>query len=522
MPQQLHQPQKKKEEKNKTRSTRTTIAAGSSFLLCSTLLFMNIFSSIFSSVGGRTAASASASVSATVNNNIPSTTSKIGTSTTAVAMATSSSETIDAADRDQQQQQQLQDRLRGALWGFFAGDALSAPTHWYYGGVRQIKSDYGHAIKDYTKPNYNLAGSILNKSDLNGGGRSKNLMSRSGTGGWSPFAKKGGGSGSGSGKDHSDVKSIIGQVINHGKQDLWSPSQQIHYHATLQKGENTLEASIARVLMKSIVTNGGKFNEEHFRHSYVEFMTTPDSHNDTYASTCHRMFFANLVYGQKDPKDCPDNDSHNVDTIDGLVLPTIVALAGSGDRDAADSQSAAAAKCASVTRKSIILERVSSAWTKVVESALTNNNDNNDKNFADEFNNFAKQTINRKPNPNVSDSSTMSACYLSQALPGMLDLIAKYNVVDDHGSGSGNGNGGDVTKNINNNLVWEGLLANANVGGENVHRGSVMGAMLGARAGYKSLPPRLMDGLYPHDELEQEIDDFVKAVISSSSSSSSS
>mmetsp|Transcript_31450 Transcript_31450/g.76117 ORF Transcript_31450/g.76117 Transcript_31450/m.76117 type:complete len:530 (+) Transcript_31450:141-1730(+) len=522
-----HQPRKKKkEEKTTTRSTiTTTIAAGSSFLLCSTLLFMNIFSSIFSSVGGRTAASASASVSATVNNNIPIpiplTTSKIAASTTvASVMATSSSETIeDVADRDQQQQ--LEDRLRGALWGFFAGDALSAPTHWYYGGRRQIKSDYGHAINDYTKPNYNLVGSILNKSDLNGGGRSKNIMSsRGGTGGWSPFGKKGGGSGSS--KDHSDVKSIIGQVINHGKQDLWSPSQQIHYHATLQKGENTLEASIARVLMKSIVTNGGRFNEEHFRHSYVEFMTTPDSHNDTYASTCHRMFFANLVYGQKDPKDCPDNDSHNVDTIDGLVLPTIVALAGSGDRDAADSQSAAAAKCASVTRKSIILERVSSAWTKVVESALTNNNDNNDKNFADEFNNFAKQTINRKPNPNVSDSSTMSACYLSQALPGMLDLIAKYNVVDDHGSGSGNGNGGDVTKNINNNLVWEGLLANANVGGENVHRGSVMGAMLGARAGYKSLPPRLMDGLYPHDELEQEIDDFVKAVISSSSSSSSS
>lgn len=40
-------------------------------------------------------------------------------------------------------------------------------------------------------------------------------------------------------------------------------------------------------------------------------MTTPGSHNDVYAGTCHRMFFANFVNG-KDPKKCADNDGHNV------------------------------------------------------------------------------------------------------------------------------------------------------------------------------------------------------------------
>ena len=79
----------------------------------------------------------------------------------------------------------------------------------------------------------------------------------------------------------------------------------------MQAGENTLEASLARVLMKSIVTNKGKFNEQHFREAYIEFMRTPGSHNDTYASTCHRMFFANLIFHGKDPEDCPDNDGHN-------------------------------------------------------------------------------------------------------------------------------------------------------------------------------------------------------------------
>ena len=39
----------------------------------------------------------------------------------------------------------------------------------------------------------------------------------------------------------------------------------------------------------------------------MQFMQTPGSHNDTYASTCHRMFFANLVNG-KPPEQCADND----------------------------------------------------------------------------------------------------------------------------------------------------------------------------------------------------------------------
>jgi ADP-ribosyl-[dinitrogen reductase] hydrolase len=236
------------------------------------------------------------------------------------------------------------------------------------------------------------------------------------------------------------------------------------------------------------------------------------------------------VFHQKDPKDCPDNDSHNVDTIDGLVLPTIVAMTGvsssslNNNNDAA-AAAQAAAECASVTRKSKVLERVSAAWSNVIVAALlttspppssssSNNNSNgppansNNNQFVQEFNKFAIQTVGKKPNSNVDDSSTMSACYLSSALPGLIDMIAKYNVVDDDTSNSSS------SSSSNKNLVWEGLLANANVGGENVHRGSVMGAVLGARAGYRALPSHLMDGLYHHDELEKEIDDFVKAVLS--------
>jgi hypothetical protein len=51
-----------------------------------------------------------------------------------------------------------------------------------------------------------------------------------------------------------------------------------------------------------------------FREAYMKFMMTPGSHNDTYAGTCHRMFFSNLVNGVP-PEKCADNDGHNVDSV---------------------------------------------------------------------------------------------------------------------------------------------------------------------------------------------------------------
>jgi ADP-ribosyl-[dinitrogen reductase] hydrolase len=101
---------------------------------------------------------------------------------------------------------------------------------------------------------------------------------------------------------------------------------------------------------------------------------------------------------------------------------------------------------------------------------------------------IAKQAGIRQPNPRSADEIT--ACYISQSFPPTVNMIAKYQ-----------------------GRCWEGLLANANIGGENVHRGSILGAVLGARDGLPNLPSRLKDGLYDKVALEQEIDDFVKAVM---------
>jgi ADP-ribosyl-[dinitrogen reductase] hydrolase len=397
-------------------------------------------------------------------------------------------------------------RLRAALWSFFAGDALAMPSHWYYGGPAQINRDYGkngQGIQDYTAPVYHLSGSILNKSNLSGGGRSNGSTPRR----------------TQNSNDNDNDKplppSIIGYVINHGKQDLWSPAESIHYHATLAKGENTLEVQLARVLMRSIVNTEGVFDADHFRSSYVEFMTTPDSHHDTYASTCHRMFFANRVFQGRADKDCPDNDGHNVDTIDGLVLPTITALAvagrgttssGGSDNDnangIADLMQRAAQGCmatASVTRRSNILENAAAAWGRTVVASLLAPSDT-DNNSMEAVLRDTGAAIGMRRAPATTGADQMTACYLDSAMPALLDSVAKY--IPDSGKAS-------------KTSVWKALLNNANAGGENVHRGSCLGAVLGARAGMEGLAetPELVEGLHDREVLAQEIDDFVTAVM---------
>lgn len=213
----------------------------------------------------------------------------------------------------------LADRISGALWGMHIADALAMPAHWYYGGPSQIAADYGGPITGYVQPPMNLAGSIMNKSNTGGAGR-------------------GGFQGS-----------IIGDVICHGKKPYWSPSKSHHYHCTLQKGENTLEMQLTRVVYTGITGNQATFSADVLRQHYVDFMTTPGSHNDCYASTCHRMFFANRAGGTP-LEQCPDNDAHNVDTLDGLVMALPVALA-TLDRPAAEAHEQVAS-CVGVTRRS--------------------------------------------------------------------------------------------------------------------------------------------------------------------------
>merc|ERR1719494_519985 len=184
------------------------------------------------------------------------------------------------------------DKQKAALFGLYVADAVAMPVHWMY-NLSALKRDYGK-ITGYTEPLEHLDGSIMNLSNTGGGGRG------------------------------SDKGDIVGDVILHGKKKYWKRGGNYHYHRGMKAGENTLEAQLTRLITRQMIKDNG-FNADNFRKAYMKFMRTPDSHNDTYAATAHRMFFKNLVEGKK-PENCPDNDGHNVDSIDALTVAVPVII----------------------------------------------------------------------------------------------------------------------------------------------------------------------------------------------------
>lgn len=56
------------------------------------------------------------------------------------------------------------------------------------------------------------------------------------------------------------------------------------------------------------------------------------------------------------------------------------------------------------------------------------------------------------------------------------------------------------------------LLASTNAGGENVARGAVLGALLGAAQGVEGLPASLVEGLADHDAIAADIEYFMAAL----------
>ena len=81
----------------------------------------------------------------------------------------------------------------------------------------------------------------------------------------------------------------------------------------------------------------------------------------------------------------------------------------------------------------------------------------------------------------------MAACYIDQSFPALLHFAYKY---------------ADSPE--------QAVLANANAGGENVARGSLLGAIMGAAFGMQGWPDWCKDGLYNKAEINEEITQFLK------------
>ncbi|XP_076096486.1 uncharacterized protein LOC143067263 [Mytilus galloprovincialis] len=366
----------------------------------------------------------------------------------------------------------IQKSKEEALWGMFIADALAMPVHWYY-NPDDIKDGYGGWLTGYREPEKKHPSSILTLSAVGGSGRS----------GWG-----------------SKTKPVIGHVILHNKLKYWtSGDQSVHYHQGMKAGDSTLNSLTALECLKTMsrVDPNTTIPSRDLRgmvlEDYVKFMTTPGTHNDTYAESFHRSFFKDWVLENQPPKTAEDllvwtenrfksksghSDSQLI--VIGALVPAVPWVVHYADKPEND--------CVKATIDIIKLTHPEESLIPYIEIyARLLHRVLNGKDLTEEVKNFIshkklggapkRKTVETllekaKEYPLGSEKRLQiyqmatgrlgSACYIEGALSSMMFLALEF---ADHPN--------------------EGLLVNANCGGENCHRGAALGALLGASASWK-------------------------------------
>jgi ADP-ribosylglycohydrolase len=250
----------------------------------------------------------------------------------------------------------------------------------------------------------------------------------------------------------------------------------IHYHQFLRAGENTLNIQLAKVLMDSLAACGA-YDADDYLNRYIEFMLTPGNHRDTYVEECHRKFFTAYARGTA-PRKCAGSDIH----IGGLAHVGVLCTFFQGNADATRE---AVRQHIGLTHRSSEVLNAGDAMVKMVcdvlhdmplrEAILVHGSDWFSKRKALEW--------SKDPDEVVIGRRVSPACYIADAFPASLYLAWKY--ADDFEGG---------------------IIANANVGGDNCHRGAVVGALLGGAAGISTIPPRFVDGIDDAVRLRSQIE----------------
>jgi len=219
-------------------------------------------------------------------------------------------------------------------------------------------------------------------------------------------------------------------VILHGKKHLWGQPNR-HYHEGLQSGDNTLNLLCVRVLLRSI-NKTGRYDAGDFLREYVAFMTTPDSHRDTYAESYHRAFFGNFARGIA-PDRCAGAENHDTASIGGLVgLPPVIMAALREDDAAAVDQTLL--EHLRLTHRSAKLERYASALGRLLPRLLQDQQPRIGPlvcDIAESLGFPAAKVVEQVNRHGRSDLHVIGgllspACYIEHSFPAVLYLAARY------------------------------------------------------------------------------------------------
>ena len=209
----------------------------------------------------------------------------------------------------------------------------------------------------------------------------------------------------------------------------------------------------------------------------------PPAHPDTYAESCHRGFFANLVAGNS-PLDC-GAVTHDTPSMGALVTLAPLALALLASRPLAEVQK----QCREhvwLTHPDEMLMSVVNSYVALMSQLITRPADSTDvAEFIEAAAVIPKTQLAPLIKQKRGDAYVVGrlyslACYISDSWPSVCYLAARY---------------GQTPK--------KALLINTNLGGENAHRGSVLGTLTGLASGLYD--DSLYESLDQHETIDHDL-----------------
>ena len=363
-----------------------------------------------------------------------------------------------ASNADQQLRRQ---RVKAALANLFVGDSLSMPVHWFYnpGDIIRIFGKQGITGLEAAPDKH--PSSIMSLHSTTGGGRARGLKKR--------------------------APEIVGEVILKGRRHLWGRANG-HYHHGMQAGDNTLNAWWARLLITHAVAHE-QYRIAEWAEVYIDFMTAdPPSYPDTYAESCHRGFFANWA-ANKPPLTC-GAVTHDTPSMGALVTVAPLALAQIGAGQPLDQICELCREHVWLTHPDKGLLQVVDAYVSLLHTLLVRDDKacGTDP-FVQAAEVISGTRLSKLLDSDVADNHVVGrtyslACYITDSWPSVCFLAAKYH-----------------------NDVQRALLTNTNLGGENAHRGAVLGTLVGLASG--SYPQNWYGQLTLQTELEHELEAYL-------------
>lgn len=324
-------------------------------------------------------------------------------------------------------------RAKAALANLFIGDSLSMPVHWFYNPGDILRTFGKFGITGLEAAPEHHPSSIMSLHSTSGGGRAR--LQR----GQSP--------------------EVVGNIILKGRAHLWGRPNG-HYHHGMLAGDNTLNAWWARLLI-TYITNEPDYDINQWASAYIDFMTAdPPSHPDTYAESCHRGYFANLAAGKPALK-C-GAVTHDTPSMGALVTVAPLALALLANESSIEHTCEVCRQHVWLTHPDEGLMNVVDAYVTLINTLLCREDSVGDVSpfvtAASVINGVRldKLLAADKPDNFVVGKTYSLACYITDSWPSVCYLAARHHQ--------------DAAK---------ALLTNTNLGGENAHRGSVLGTLVG-------------------------------------------